>query len=284
MKRCVAVLISLIMVRVVLEAQSNRVDDQLLALLDKATSYASDYVKALSSVVSEERYEQDVQRLVNRGSFSERQYEARVLVSDYLLVQVPGTEEWMPFRDVYSVDGRLIHNRSDRLLKLFLEPKPAWARANEIRDESSRFNIGGVTRDINVPTYALQFLRKSERQKFAFRDKGRERLDGVDTAVIEYEETARPTSIVGAKSEDVPASGRFWIEPESGAVMRTLLETRPSNMKTRITVNYRYDETMKILVPAEMNEYHDVVEQTVKGKATYSKFRRFKVETTIEIK
>jgi hypothetical protein len=265
-------------------AQGKPEDVPVSALLDKATAYVTNYVKALSSVVAEERYEQTVQRLVSRGSFSERQNESRVLVSDYLLVQVPGSEEWVPFRDVYSVDGRLIHDRNNRLLKLFLEPKPAWSRATEIKDESSRFNIGDVTRDINVPTFALQFLHEDQRRRFSFRDKGRERIDDVETAVIEYEEIARPTLILGGKDEDVPASGRFWIRPDSGAVMRTQLDTKPSGMQTRIVVEFHHDSNLNILVPAQMSENHGLLEQTVKGKATYSNFRRFKVDTTIEIK
>src|SRR5512140_3970412 len=93
-------LVLLLAAGAVVSAQSNPADAPLGALLDKATAYVSNYVKALSSVVSEERYEQHVQRRVWQGSFWERQNETRILVSDYLLVQVPGTEEWLPFRDV----------------------------------------------------------------------------------------------------------------------------------------------------------------------------------------
>lgn len=257
------------------------------ALIDRAADYVAAYVKAFASTVSEERYEQTVVRVVlDRGVLvPERRRVRRVLVSDYLLLQLPGSNEWTPFRDVYSVDGRPIRDRSDRLMNLLLEPDTtAVEQAVRIRDESSRYNIGDVTRDINVPTFALQVLRAEHRGCFAFTSRGRERVDGVDAAVVEYVETARPTMIQGADSEDVPARGRLWIEPDTGAVLRSILETRPARLRSRIEVTYRREPKLEILVPVEMQEHHSLVEQTVTGRATYSKWRRFRVETDTQFK
>ena len=44
------------------------------------------------------------------------------MVSDVLIVQVPGTAEWVPFRDVFTIDGKPVRDREERLTKLFLEP------------------------------------------------------------------------------------------------------------------------------------------------------------------
>jgi len=262
-------------------------DDTVTVILDKATTYVAGYVKALSSVVTEERYEQRVTRHLSRGvAPPERQVEWQTLVSDYLLVQVPGSDEWMPFRDVYSVNGVPVRDRGDRLLKLFLEPSATSAeRALEIRRESSRYNIGDFSSDINAPTFALQILQATLRDGFAFHRTGRERVDGADTVVVEFAETGRPTMIRGGQYEDVPATGRFWIRPETGSVVRSLIETRPRGMRTRIEVTYRHEPSVGILVPGEMTERREVAaEQVVEGRATYSKLRRFGVETKIEIK
>jgi hypothetical protein len=261
-------------------------DAALPAILDKATAYVTAYVKALSSVVSEERYEQHVTRQVPRGlGPPDRQFSSRTLVSDYLLVQAPGSIEWVPFRDVYSVDGVPVRDRNDRLLKLFLEPSAtAAAGVLEIRKESSRYNLGDFTSDINAPTFALQILGAELRGGFAFKLGGRQRVDGADTAVIEYRETARPTMIRGRGLADVPATGWFWVRPETGAILRSSIETRPAGMRTKIEVTYGDDPKLEILVPTEMLERRELVDQVVEGRATYSRLRRFRVETSVEIK
>jgi hypothetical protein len=272
-------------------AANLRQDDPLSAILDKATTYVSGYVKALSSVVSEERYEQRVQRVVNRGvtrgaaTLLEREILHRTLVSDYLLVQIPGSSEWMPFRDVFSVDGVPVRDRNDRLLKIFLEPGASTvARALQIREESSRYNLGSVTRDINVPTFALQILARDLRGRFAFTERGHERVGNLDAVVIEYSERAVPTIVLGQGDENAPTSGRFWILPDTGAVVRSVMETRPPGMRTRIEVTYRYEPGLGIFVPGEMNERHDAPEERVEARSTYSNFRRFRVDTSFTIK
>jgi hypothetical protein len=255
----------------------------LVAVLMRASAYVAGYVKSLTSVVSEERYEQTLTRKADGTSAG--LIVSRTLVSDYLLVAVTGTSEWLPFRDVYSVDGVPIRDRSDRLLKLFVEsPADAYKQAFRIRNESSRYNIGSGTRDTNVPTFALQFLSDDLRGGFTFKLRGRERLNGVDTVVVEYLETSSPTVIVGRKDEDVPSRGRFWIDPDDGRIVRTLLETRPNGGVNTIDVVFRPEPKLGILVPGEMSERRNAGAELVEGRATYANFRRFRVDTTMEIK
>ena len=180
----------------------------LPALLARATAYVAHYNTTLTSLVSEERYEQRFRRRSEPGVAET--IVARTLLSDYLLVQVPRTDEWVPLRDVYSVDGSIVRNRTDRLLTLLMGPAPdAMTRAMRLRDESSRYNLGSGVRDTNVPTFALQILRAENRPGFAFTFKGRDRVGDTEVAVVEFVETERPTLIVGAQHEDVPAKGRF---------------------------------------------------------------------------
>jgi hypothetical protein len=256
-------------------------------VLLKAAEYIAGYVKALSSVVSEERYEQLLIRKGERtiaGSSSGTTL-SRVLLSDYLLVAVAGTGEWMPFRDVYSVDGVLIRDRSDRLLKLFVEAPPnAYAQALRIRDESSRYNIGSGIRDTNVPTFALQILTAEWRGGFTFKLKGQERIGETVTAVVEYLETASPTLVVGRDGEEVPSRGRFWIDPADGRILRTFFETRPSGDVNTIEVSFRQEPKLDLLVPGEMIERRRGSVETLEGRATYTNFRRFRVDTSMEIK
>jgi hypothetical protein len=210
-----------------------------------------------------------------------RDRERRMLVSDFLLVQVPGEPGWKPFRDVYSVDGVPVRDREERLTRLFLNPKlDTQLLGDRIRAESSRYNLGAATRDINVPTFVLEFLKPAVQTHFAFLAAGRERVGQIDAEVVAYEETARPTIVRGAKFEDVPAKGRVWIDRATGAILRTVLETRPHGLRTRIDVTYGFDPAMALWMPAEMVEVHELPDETMTGRATYTNFRRFKVETS----
>jgi hypothetical protein len=255
----------------------------VIAVLMKASGYLAGYVKALSSVVSEERYDQVLVRKGDRNTAGMSLH--RTLLSDYLLVAVSGSSEWMAFRDVYSVDGTTIRDRGDRLLKLFVEAPPdAYTQAVRIRKESSRYNIGSGTRDTNVPTFALQILTGEWRGGFTFKLKGHERVGETDAVVVEYLEIASPTLVVGQRDEDVPSRGRFWIDPVDGRILRTLFETRPLGGVNTIEVRFRYEPRLDILVPGEMIERRYAGAEMVEGKATYSNFRRFRVDTTIDIK
>jgi hypothetical protein len=255
----------------------------VVTVLMKASKYLAGYVKALSSVVSEERYDQLSTR--KRDGTAEGMTLSRTLLSDYLLVAVSGSNEWMAFRDVYSVDGTAVRDRSDRLLKLFVQAPPdAYAQALRIRAESSRYNVGNATWDTNLPTFALLVLSDERRPGFSFKLKGRERLAGTDAVVVEFVETSSPTLIVGRNNDDVPARGRFWIDPADGRILRTLLETRPRGTINTLDVTFRYEPRLDLLVPGEMVERRNAGLEVVEGRATYSNFRRFRVDTSMEIR
>lgn len=259
-------------------------------LVAHAADYVVEYFRSLSMVVCEERYEQRLNRTTVtyppglRPQSAETNVLGRVLVSDYLIVQPPGVHGWMAFRDVFSVDGEPVRDRENRLVELFLRPSAGGLRrAEQIRAESSRYNISSAVRDINVPTFALQFLLPEVRGRFAFRLRGRKEADGVAVRVVEYEETARPTLITGERDDPVPAHGEFWIDPASGAVLRTLLETKSGIKKARLEVSFAREPKLGLLVPVVMLERHTMADETLIGTASYGNYRRFKVETTEQI-
>jgi hypothetical protein len=256
---------------------------ELLPLLDRASAWVTGYVTSLQSVVSEERYDQQIEtREISPPSYTVAR--SRTLLSDYLLVHVPGLSAWMPFRDVYAVDGTPIRDRSDRLLRLFVDaPAEALTQAVRIQNESSRYNLGAL-RDTNVPTFALQILTPPVRPGFAFRLRSPERVNGRDAVVVEYQETSVSTIVVGRQGENVPARGRFWIEPDTGRILRTRLETRPPGARNTIDVTFREDTAAGLWVPGEMLEHRVAGFETMDGRATYSNFRRFQVSTAVAIK
>src|SRR4029434_6129173 len=97
-------------------------------------------------------------------------------------------------------------------------------QARAIMDESARYNIGNIARNINVPTLPLPFLTSPFRGRFAF--KAGKREDGDPGVVIEYKETGRPTFITTTGNRDLPVNRRFCVNHQDGTVLRTRSEER----------------------------------------------------------
>ena len=74
---------------------------------------------------------------------------------------------------------------------------------------------------------------------------------------IEYEERSPDTMIRTTNMRDLPARGRFWIEPESGRVLMTELVRRGRAIRGTINVNYQSNPLLGLLVPVEMRERYD---------------------------
>ena len=159
-----------------------------------------------------------------------------VLVSDFLLVQVPG-EGWLPFRDVFERDGKQVRDREERLAKLFLGgSRNAIDQARAIMNEGARYNIGNVERNINTPTLPLPFLTLLK-ARFAFKLVKRE--DDDPGEVIEFKETGRPTFITTTGNRDLPVTGRFWVDARDGPVLRTELHAVDTSVEAHIVVTLR---------------------------------------------
>ena len=262
-------------------------DSSLALLLDRVSQYVWDYGRELSSVVSEETYTQEVRggfgaTVILNGTPAGGTTKSRQLVSDFLLVRPPGLDGWLPFRDVFEVDGERVRDRQDRLVKLFLQSAPdvALESANEILRESARYNIGPIRRNLNLPTLALWFLEPESRHRFSFRRAGEETLAGRRVSVLDYSETSHPTIIKTSGGDDVPASGRLWVEPANGRILRTVLKASVAT----ITVTYAPREELPGLwLPVMMEEKYAAGNLAIKGTATYARFRQFQVSTTEQI-
>ncbi len=255
-------------------------------LIDRTTEYVRDYAEELSSVVSEETYEQTVSGPPGFGHQAVMVEASRRLRSDFLLVRLPDEPGWTPFRDVFEVDGKPVRDRDDRLRKLFLEMPPgALTTARRILNESARYNIGRIVRNINQPVLPLMFLLPENQPRFWFRDGGEEMVESVRARRVSYEERSRPTLIRQLGSnKDMPASGTLWIDPVTGRIVKTELETTDGLFRMQTTVLYRPDDELGLWVPVEMRETYWSRSDRIYGKATYGNFRRFQVKTETTIK
>ena len=253
---------------------------ELQLAMARLVDYVSVYERQYSGLVAEEEYRQS-----SRGS------KVR-LRSDYLLVKPERSPVWVSFRDVYEVDGVAIRDRDDRLRRLFLEPgENIWGQLQAIQDEGARYNLGIVSRNINVPLFLLRFLQAENRPRFSFRLAGKRKVAGVEAWRIEFEERVFPTIIIDNQGKDVDAKGWFHVEEVTGAIVETGLKIEEYESTGEIVVSFRHDPALGMWVPAEMKETYRTLtarslagvprlEPIVEGTASYSKFRRFQV--TIE--
>jgi hypothetical protein len=285
----------------------------LRTVLENAAEYVTRFQRQLGGIVAEERYLQEVVPpdasvsvgiTINTpgrpgrgvGTTATRTY--RELRSDLLLVYPSGANRWVQFRDVFEMDGSLVRDRNDRLANLFLRPSASTAtQVSRIQAESARYNIGNLERTMNVPVLPLMFLQAELQPRFEFtrvldargsagpavpRDvpNGPAFAVSPDTMEIMYNETAAGTLIRTTASRDLPAHGRFWIEPATGRVLVSEMILDDPFVFGTMHVAYHFEEALDSMIPIEMREYYALRSSGVRiyGTATYSKFRQFQVK------
>ncbi len=252
-----------------------------LVVVQRAAAYVADYQQQLAMVVAQERYDQEVRYPAPPMSRTRDITSRTVLTSDFLLVRGPDAR-WVPFRDVFERDGIPVRDREERLSALFLSnPGTAFEQAMRIAEESARYNIGNISRTINVPTLALEFLSDGHRGRFAFVADGG--AGGV--RIIRYQEQRGPTYIRTTNNRNLPTAGRFWIHEETGRVERSELRTTDPLVDAVITVTYRPDSVTGLWVPDRMEEQynHKADRSEIRGTAVYSRYRRFQITTSDEL-
>lgn len=231
----------------------------------------------LSTVIARESYHQ--QLLDADGKIKAQ----RTLLSDYLLLQLPD-EDWVALRDVYDVDGTAVAERGARLKTLFSGPREQLGqRVMKMAQESAGFNLGQhYYRTVNLPTFALRILRPASRKRIEFEQAGEEQVDSTRTWVIAFREAKGPTFSATPDGTDIPSQGRFWVDPDTGVVLRSemiLGGTRRVSARATITVTYALEPSLGFRIPIEMRERYENPrrkrDDLVIASATYSDFRRF---------
>ncbi len=250
------------------------------ALLGAAAAYVATYEERASGIVFEEEYVQQLRRLNDPRLPIARRMRSEVVVLS------TGDFGWIGFRNVVQVDGKPVDDRTDRLEKLLATPMThaVISRARVVADESARYNLGRVQRNWNYPTMPLTFLRRAHQRRSTFVRDGSERLNGVLTWRVRFQEVERPTLIASGRN-DVVASGRFWIEPDSGQVRRGQVTVQEARSTGTIDVTYGAAPGLAVLVPVSMDERIEArpLLEEIRGEARYSNFRQFTVEVQANV-
>ncbi|MCU1384833.1 MAG: hypothetical protein JWL71_3530 [Acidobacteria bacterium] len=254
-------------------------------VLDRAGDYVTAYERTFVGVVAEETYRQEARGRSGtdaRGFATEAARQRRDLRSDLLLVRPPAGDRWIEFRDVFEVDGKPVRDRAERLVKLFLQPSASAQRqVDDIAAASARYNIGGVSRDINLPVLALTVLEPQNRAWYSF--KGSRKPGGLFE--LEFREERGGTLIRTSGDQAMPSHGRFTIDLAAGRVLASELVAENGSLRAQIDVTYALDQALGMFVPREMREKYALKDgSTIEGKATYATFRRYQVTVNETVK
>jgi len=265
-----------------------------------AGAYVAQFGGQASLLVAVERYSQSLNvtgrsvdtqlrmggRTTRTEDIGQTTVAKRRLVSEFALMpNASASGGWLGYRDVMEVDGKLVANRGGRLQRLFRADSPDLEVARRIADDGARYNIGSVSRNFNMPTTTLFFFHEGNLPRFTFRRAGRDRIDGVDTVVIDFQEERTPTLIMNASGKDVPSSGTLWVNPVDGVIVRTRLELKEfdsAGSRAVIDVVYRKEPAAEMWVPSRMTERYSTGPETTTTEATYQDYKRF--QTSVKVK
>lgn len=261
-------------------------------VLKSTAAYVERFQQQLSQIVSEETYAQTVvntSRLTNLLLLP-----SRTLRSDLILVRSAEENRFVELRDVFEVDGKPVRDRQARLEQLLgAHSTAAGSQIAAIINESARYNVGTIQRNVNTPLLALMFLTHNYQDRFTFKHVTRETpvfkesgdrefndapVFRVSTEMwtVEYQERKNATVIRTPSGGNLPARGRFWIDPSTGAVLISEMIVDGAGVIATVTVSYQSEPLMGFLVPIEMRESYLRYGERITGHAVYGKFRVLK--------
>ena len=260
-------------------------------VLSSAMRYVVTYEQQFTLLASEEHYVQELQRPPNPGdNLSQRNpgggmrpggaVNVQTFKSDFLLVQLGmDGEGWLPFRDTFEVKGQKVRDRGDRLLQLFLaNDKERFEKAARLNDISAKHHLGNIARTINIPTLGMMLLHPRVNERFEFTDGGEEAIAGRVLRKALYREAARPTLIKTTRGRDLALTGTIWIDPFTGAVVKTEMNAADPAVRCQVSVTFRRDEALEMWVPEKMEEYYkaNLAVDDILATATYMNVRKYR--------
>src|SRR5262245_28002745 len=263
-------------------------EPSLKTVLGRAAAYSTDYHQRFKVLVAEEHY---VQRAGPERSPLDPPKQGldreRTLKSDYILVpDFAGANTWLGVREVLEINGEPVTTDRAQVRELLEDTsRPIVSRLRALSDQQAKYNLGELYRTINVPTLPLVFLLPDRQPRFRFKHTGATTFRGTPVWIVSYEERDRPTIIKTPEGGDVLSSGSFWIDPATGAVLRTELragQTPGRPIPALILVGYAYNSRFEMLLPDDMNELYLTGRSRIEAKAKYTNYRRWEAEARIK--
>ena len=162
----------------------------------------------------------------------------------------------------------------------------SYGKARLLLGESAKHNLG-LPRTTNLPNLPLEFLHPRHRSRLRHRIDGMEKIRGINTARMLFEEHGSPTLIQRPEGGDMQSLISAWVEPDTGRLLRAQVKTRDARIGVLpfdqvIWVDFRPDEKLGLLVPYEMKEdFFAGRFREGTGTARYSNYRQFRTTARI---
>lgn len=267
-------------------------------LVRRAGLGVSEYKARFKELTSDE--EQKVEEYDGEGKLKRQ----RRIVSDLIIYQSQlDASLAAEYRYVRAVDGAAVAKREERLVNLFNR----LAKADSVRKELDRISRESRRYDQRYSVYGLtlnqgELLDESLRPSFRFTADGRERVDGREVIVLQYQQVAQSPRLTTRLSAPPPAlkgaeplfRGRLWLDAETAQIRReerelTLRHSSWSRPLVLWRIEFEYAGSgFGILTPRRIvwSSYDrgrtgadNMPELLLGGKVTfeYSGFRRFNV-------
>lgn len=272
---------------------------ELEELIRRASLGVSEYRARFKDLTADE--EQKVEEYDGDGKLKRQ----RRVVSDLIIYQSQlDTSLTAEYRNVRVVDGVAVAKREERLVNLFNR----LAKADSVKKELDRISRESRRYDHRYSFYGLTLnegllLDESLRSSFQFTVAGRERVNGRDVIVLQYQQVAQspqlsteislPSVLKGAEPL---YRGRLWLDAETAQIWReerelTLRHSSLNHPLIYMRFEFEYvGSSFGILTPQRIvwSTYdrgrtgaNKLPELLLGGKVTfeYSSFRRFNVSS-----
>ena len=257
------------------------------AVRDRLDKYLVEYEPQLSTLVADERMNQRDGLSFNANRRGAEPTKDREILSEVAFIGLPGDAGWLGFRRVTSVNRKKLPDPGPGLAQLLTDgAKDDFDQARLLLAQSAEHNLG-FPRTTNLPNLPLEFLHPRNRHRLAHRIDGMEKIRGINTARMVFEERSTPTIISKPDGSPMQSLVSAWIEPDTGRLLRAQVKTRDPQIgllpfDSVIWVDFRPDEKLGLLVPYEMKEEFFAGRfREGSGTARYTNYRQFKTAARV---
>ena len=174
--------------------------------------------------------------------------------SDVVLLNT--ADRLVALRDPYKVDDVPLRQQTPRILDLLSQPTTEkWQRAQAYTEEQQFRFLFDLIVALNDHTVALQFISREMQPKCTFTFEKRETLEGVAVLRVGFKETRMPgAKLTLGTRHNADASGRFWIDPASGAILRTELWATSTQESAVVNVTFAKEPSLDLWLPKKTSE------------------------------
>lgn len=254
-------------------------------LLRLGAEYVAAYPARASGVVLEEHY-----RLTEISGG--RMRTPKRIASDVILVN--GNDQTLIVRDTFAIDTNPTRERTPRVSTVLRSlTQENWQKAQEFSRESAYQFIANIVILGSDPALGFRLLAAANQPKLLYRLDGRKKLKDVAVTGVRFQEpTARDKVYLLGTPGNAAASGRFWLDPATGAIHQIDLWLEAPTETASIEVKFAVDPALRLLLPSELSgtfEERELgagppgsatarnVSRRVEGVAKYSNVRRIPI-------